>query len=65
MGLLDDLRVEISVIEKRIRAIQQECSHPLDVRDKDPYSRAEEGKTYYGTHNRCLLCDKTWDTEQR
>ena len=61
LGIIDKLKAEIAIIQQKIVAIQEQCSHPVEALEKKHGSiEGYSEPTQYYTDFHCQLCDKRW-----
>ena len=65
MNIVEELKSEIKAKQKRIKSIQDSCSHPKEcITKKHSGSTGNYDKQdSYWTNFHCSLCDKSWRME--
>ena len=67
MSIIQELKKQIEALSKKIHQIQEQCSHPNDAVDKDPYCvESDSGHRYDQYYYKCYckLCEKHWNEPQ-
>jgi len=67
MNAIKDRKAKIEQLEKEIREIQAECSHPrtcVNSKSKSNSGNYDPSADSYWVEHECGLCEKQWRTDQ-
>lgn len=66
MNIITEIDAQIAELQKKKKAIQDKCSHPINESlyhpDEDEYGTTIGPGSYT---NRCLLCDARWSSTRK
>ena len=68
MSIIHELNKKAAEIEKQIKTIQSECSHPkssLKVEHKSNTGNYDPSVDSWWTEYYCGLCEKSWHEDQK
>lgn len=67
MNRVDEIKKQIETLQKELRQIQDECSHPHSCLKKEAHSNTgnyDPSNDCYWNNFHCSLCDKKWSVDQ-
>lgn len=67
MTIIEELKKQIEEAKEKIKAIQDECSHPLiarETKNRGATGNYDDPEGTYWTVHVCTLCEKQWHTDQ-